>query len=317
MNPRAEMMQIEVLRNSQSSKNLAGKSKPYPAAISSVELKSLDDLPNLLKKLMASKPDCIIIDGGDGTVREVLTHLPAICGNKMPMIGIIANGNSNLIARNAGFIKSPDALLKLAEFSVEQLEAMAHPTPLLRLVFDDKSRPPLRGFMMGWGAYSNATELAQQETNKKGAFLILAILFKVIKTIMFESRDRGLRKGSLMSMKIDGQTYQQGARFIGLATTLRGPLSAGLNPFWGEGEGAIRWTDILAPAPRFLISVLCAVSGRPTKWMTRHGYLSGKANSIELSLKSPLVLDGEIFSFDDKQSITLSADENVRFISMG
>ena len=106
------------------------------------------------------------------------------------------------------------------------------------------------------------------------------------------------------------------ARLIGLATTLQRSLVAGMNPFWGEGPGPIRWLDVHAPGHRLVLAAPFLALGRPRRWMTRAGYASGRAARIELSLDTPFVMDGETFPPGRSGPMTLTASEEIAFISL-
>lgn len=309
-------MQFVVLRNPLSSKNRAGKTKPYPPHIKPIELTDTVSLPVVLEDLKADHVDCIIIDGGDGTVREVLTHLPAIYGANLPLIGILAHGNTNLIARKGGALRNPAALLGIEALSAQECKALTRSMPMLRLDFDGKDRPSLRGFMMGWGVYASATRFAIDENASTGIYQVLSVFFTMLKLTLWQGQKGSLRQGIPLQLNIDDKPTEEAHRFIGLATTLSGSLIAGLNPFWGKGEGAIRWTDVLAPAPYLLPASLIAATGRHMKWMSARGYDSGRADKFDLTIEAPLVLDGEIVPIDGKMKISISAEEKVDFIAM-
>ena len=309
-------MQFVVLRNPSSSKNRAGKTKPYPSHIHPIDLTDIASLPDILAGLHKDGVKCIIVDGGDGTVREVLTHLPNIYGADLPFIGILPHGNTNLIARNTGALDSPTSLLKIEDLPAQEDAAFLRKVPMLRLDFEGSQQPPLRGFMMGWGAFARATQFAIEESTSTGPFQVLNVFFKTLKLDFLQGRKGVMRQGIPADLTIDGEPAEQGHRFIGLVTTLKGTLVAGLNPFWGKGEGAIRWTDVLAPAPHLVPAAFIAITGRCMKWMLRRGYHSGHAEKLDLIIDTPLVLDGELIPIDQKQKISITAQEKVYFISI-
>lgn len=309
-------MQFVVLRNLLSSKNRAGKAAPYPADIKPIDLTDVASLPVILAGLHKDDINCIIIDGGDGTVREILSYLPEVYGADLPLIGIMPNGNTNLIARKAGALLSPMSLLKIEDLSAQESRATSNEIPILRLDFEGPKHLSLRGFIMGWGAYARATQFAIDENASTGSFQVLSVFLKILKRAFWQGRTGELRRGVETDFTIDGKPSEQGRRFIGLVTTLSGPLIAGLNPFWGKGDGAIRWTDILAPAPHLLPAALIGAIGKHMKWMLKCGYNSGYADKLVLWVDTPLVVDGELISIDEKQKITISAREKVCFISI-
>ena len=311
-----KLMQFVVLRNPSSSQNRAGKTKPYPADIKPIDLTDIDALPSILAGVHKDGVECIIVDGGDGTVREVLTHLPEIYGTNLPFIAILPNGNTNLIARNTGALHSPASLLKIDDIPAQEDATIMRKMPMLRLDFGEAERSPLRGFMMGWGAFARATQFAIEENTSSGPFQVLDVFFKMLKLAFFQGQKGAMRQGIPADITIDENPTQQNHRFIGLVTTLKGTLVAGLNPFWGKGDGAIRWTDVLAPAPLLVPAALIAITGRCMKWMENRGYHSGQAERLDLIIDTPLVLDGELIPINKRQKISISAREKVYFISI-
>ena len=311
-----KLMQFVVLRNPSSSKNRAGKTKPYPSNIKPIDLTGIAALPALLTDLHRDGVECIVIDGGDGTVREVLSHLPEIYGADLPFIGILPHGNTNLIARNTGALHGPTSLLKIEKLPAQEDATIMRKMPMLRLEFDGAQHPPLRGFMMGWGAFTRATQFAIEENTSSGPFQVLNVFFKMLKLAFLQGRKGVMRQGIPAYLTIDEKPTQQGHHFIGLVTTLKGTLVAGLNPFWGKADGAIRWTDVLAPAPHLVPAALIAITGRCMKWMLRRGYHSGHAEKLDLIIDTPLVLDGELIPIVQSQKISISAQEKVYFISI-
>ena len=310
------LMQFVVLRNPSSSKNRAGKTKPYPSNIKPINLTGIADLPDVLASLHRDGVKCIIVDGGDGTVREVLTHLPSIYGADLPSIGILPHGNTNLIARNTGALHSPPSLSKLEDLPTHEEAAVMRAVPMLRLDFEAAEHPSLRGFMMGWGAFATATRMAIEENTSTGPFQVLDVFFKTLKSAFLQGRKGEMRQGVPADITIEGEPRPKGHRFLGLVTPFKGTLVAGLNPFWGKGDGTIRWTDVLAPAPHLVPATLIAMKGRCMKWMWRRGYHSGYAETLDLIIDTPLVLDGELIPIDQNQKISISAREKVYFISV-
>lgn len=310
------VMRLAVLRNPASSKNRDSHPVVYPAEISPIDLTGKENLPALLHDLKQQGTDLLAIDGGDGTVREVLSHLPDIFGSELPVIAILPRGNTNLVARKAGAIKTPADILELKASTLHDITSMIRETQLLRLDFENPDRPSLRGFIMGWGAYATATRLAVEQEQSRGARQVLSVFIRVLKAAFFEGRTGALRQGIEASLVIDDVIMQEGRRFVGLATTLKGPLTAGLNPFWNSGAAPLRWTDVKAPALNLLPSACLAILGRHMQFMTRNGYLSGSAHKIDLILDGDLVLDGEFVSPGAGKRVSIRAAENVRFISM-
>lgn len=310
-------MSVVVLRNPYSSKNLKGSGTSLPSAIRQIDLSDFEALSKTLCDLKQSETKIIIIDGGDGTIREILSRLPEIYGDGLPLIGIRANGNTNQIARKAGVIHSLSSLETLATLGSEQHSSLSTQTiPLLRLDIEGGDQPPRRGFMSGWGAYASATRMAIEEMQTRGSGQVAIAFLKILRRTFIGAEARALRQGVSGDIKVDGQDLNDDRFFLGVASTLNGPLVAGFNPFWGSDQGPIRWTNVRAPARYLFPGALLAARGIHQQWMTRAGYCSGRTTKISLAIDGPVVLDGEFVEADQGQTITFSANETVRFISM-
>lgn len=315
-------MRIALLRNPASSNNLGRPVSRYPSAIDVVEPVGKSEIPVVLQKLRdESAPDLLLIDGGDGTIREIVTHLPDIFGTETPFLGIIANGNTNLIARSAGTIRNSELLEGFLKKPGRDLAGMSRKIPLLRIDSSNRNRRTERGFMAGWGAYAAGSRIAIEELGTKGGKQVAGAVLKTLRRALFGQDAKILRKGVTTRLSVSGQRTDEKNRacFIGLATTLPGRLTAGLNPFWGTGNGAIRWTHVRAPARGLLVAAPLAMFGRQTKWMAREGYSSGRSEWLELEIGEPhttLVLDGEFIALDGMETLSISAQETLNFVAL-
>lgn len=310
------MMRIAVLRNPKSSKNIARPAPAYPPSIAQFELDDAANLPALLQKLHQDTLDLLVIDGGDGTVRQIVTHLPGIFTTHMPLLGILANGNTNLIARSLGREKPPASLDELARTPRHEVAAASVTMRLLRLDFEHENRACERGFITGWGAYATATKIAVEEIAKRGEKQVTAAILKTLTRAFFAQDAAKIRHGVEMGLTIDNTAAWNGMSFIGLATTLNGPLTAGFNPFWGKGDNPIRLTTVEAPAKYLPLALPFALFGRPMPWMQNAGYRSDRCNDIELQISDDLILDGEKIEIGVPQKIAISARERLQFIPL-
>jgi hypothetical protein len=313
------MSGVALVRNPSSTRNLrsaSGALGPVPAEVRLIDCGTLDELSGGLVAAHAAGAEVILIDGGDGTVREVLSRLPEIWGAALPRVGILPRGNTNLIAREVGELGTPDAVAEV----LRRLEA-GPPLPvrrqaLLRLDYPAGEHPTLRGFMFGWGAYAAGTRIAREEIAARGPGQVTLAVLSTLRRALIGTERRALRRGVATGLSIDGAPMTEPVRLLGLATTLKRSLVAGMNPFWGEGPGPIRWLDVHAPGHRLAFAAPFLALGRPRRWMTRAGYASGRATRIELSLDTPFIMDGEAFPPSRSGPLTLTASEEIAFISL-
>lgn len=307
---------VALIRNRASTRNRAGGVQPAPAGVRLVEPDGIEAMTAALHDAHASGIDVIVVDGGDGTVREVLSRIPEIWGEALPRVGIVPGGNTNLIAREVGALRSHGAAAEVLR-RVETGEPLTEiRRSLLRVDYPNGQHAPVRGSIAGWGSYAEGTRVAHGELNGRGSALVALTVFAMLTRVLLGGERGALRQGVRAEMTVDGKARPQGNRFIGIVTTLQGPLAARMNPFWGKGKGPMRWLDILAPAVRAAAAAPFLLRGKPARWMPRAGYASGRAHRVEVWLDTPFVIDGELYQPPLHGPLTLSAAEEITFISL-
>lgn len=263
---------------------------------------TLDELGAALREMAAAGARRVIIEGGDGTVREVLSQaLDVWPEGEAPAFAIAPRGNTNLIARRAGAVR-PATLARLAA-------APDHTLRRRTLAVLNVERPgarALRGFILGAGAYETATKMAREEIAARHG---PQVMFAVLRLL----RSSALRAPRPIGFGPDAAAGAPLPRVLIGLSTLPGPLLYGMEPFWGEGAGAIRWLDIRADPPSLLRAAPFVAFGRPRRWMRDH-YLSGRAESATLDPDGAFILDGERFETTGRVRIT--ARERATFLSL-
>jgi hypothetical protein len=304
-------MRLGVLRNRNSTGNRGRPAPPLPPGTVLVETDSAADCRPALDRLHASGTEAVVVDGGDGTVRAVVSHLGRVFGAEAPLLAILASGNTNLVARRMGALRGAARLARLAGMAREEAWAQSRPCPALRIAFAD-GRPAERGFIAGWGAYAEATRIGAEEIATRRTPQVAGAVVVLLRRSLAGPESEVLRQGVACDFRAEGCPDAGGRRFLGIVTTLSGPLMWPLDPFWGDGEGAIRWLDICAPPPRLAIAAPFVAIGRPLRWMARAGYRSGRGGRVELALDGEIVVDGERLVCGGGACIT--AESTFRFV---
>ena len=239
--------------------------------------------------------DVLIVDGGDGTIRDVLTAAVAHFGDALPTLAIVPSGKTNALAIDLGLSKDwslRDALQVIGTGRVEQRT----PIEIDRV---GSSEPHLRGFLFGAGAFVRATELAQR-AHRLGAFHGVAVglsLAGAIAQTIFGGRENPWRRGDAMRIELpDGRLFDQ-AFYLLLGTTLE-RLPLGLKPF-GRPRPGFKLLGIDAPPRRVLSSLPALLTGSEAEWLDERGYHRGDADSFKIALDSGFILDGETYAGGD------------------
>lgn len=261
---------------------------------------SFDELDAALTDMHAAGVGILIIDGGDGTIREVISRAQDIWSGVAPRYAIVASGNTNLIARKAGALPAKDPVDAVRSGALQ-------PVTLPILKVERAGRPPMRGFIMGAGAYETATRIAQEEIASRHGLQVALTVLKLIFS-------RSLRAGEQITLKHDDQRETNEERMLIGLTTLPGKLIFGLEPFWNTDASPIRWLDIAANPPALLVATPFVALGAPRRWM-RHAYRSGSSQVVELMLSNDLVVDGERFSPGPDGKVRVTAAETATFLA--
>ena len=127
-------------------------------------------LPLALTEFAERGIDLLVINGGDGTVRDVLTCGQAIFGDDWPAIAVLPKGKTNALTVDLGV---PD------DWSLQDaIDALDHGNrvyrrPMAVSAAEEPGKAPgisrVAGFILGAGAFTKATQ-AGQSAHKLGAF---------------------------------------------------------------------------------------------------------------------------------------------------
>lgn len=295
-----------------------------------------DALLDALRGFAREGVDLVVVNGGDGTLREVLTALPHAYAAP-PAVAVLAAGKVNLAARVLGSAgRGPAALGRLLDAAARGA-LRARECPVLDVERLDAERPgdgppdggapdggppnagwgraaPLRGLLLGAAAFAEGNRLAEAQVHRRGVHGAAAVGLTVA-ALVARALLGGQDPGTPMRVIADGAPLPEGRRALLLASTLD-RLVGGVRPFWGGGTGPVRWLDVAAPARRVPAAVLAALRGRHGAWLAGAGYRSGRAGRVRVLLDRPFVLDGERFD-PGPGGILLSAPGRVAFVAPG
>lgn len=251
-----------------------------------------DELHDVLANFAINGIDALIIDGGDGTVRDITSIVSRHFPGFFPRIAIVPSGKTNALALDLGIAANwtaADAVDAIVRGGVEERA----PIEIRR---NGAPSPELSGFIFGAGAYVRATAMAQR-THRLGAFNGLAVGLSIAAAVgqtIFGGRGNSWRRGETMRVALDGRSPVEGAQYMLLASTLR-QMPLGIKPFGRERAG-LKMLRIGA-APQHILKALPALlGGGDNAWLKEAGYHRDDARSVEVSLAGNFVLDGETFA---------------------
>jgi diacylglycerol kinase (ATP) len=261
-------------------------------------------LPEALAEFAARGIDLLVINGGDGTVRDVLTCGQAIFGDDWPAIAVLPKGKTNALTVDLGV---PD------DWSLQDaIDALDHGTRTWRrpinvsaLEDGDKASSVSRvaGFILGAGAFTKATQ-AGQSAHKLGAFdsMVVAVtgLWALLQSL-FAGRSNPWRKGARMRIGLGAgdapmahsEHGDPAMRQLLFASTLE-RLPAGIRPF-GALRSGLKLVAVDQISRRTTALVPLVLLGKVRRSLRQRGIHQLAASQFSLAIDDQFILDGEAF----------------------
>ncbi|PEQ12400.1 diacylglycerol kinase [Novosphingobium sp. PC22D] len=244
--------------------------------------------------------DYLVVDGGDGTVRDVLSCGAEIFGAVWPRLIVLPKGKTNALTVDLGL---PNRWSLADALAAAQRGKVVRRSPL-RITSAQGGGGCAQGFVMGAGVFTLATE-AGQEAHRRGAFNSFAVALTVLWAIVqsFAGRAGNVWR-SCTPMRIfdrsagseipHGGRGDPGERFLAVATTFeRFPLGA--RPFGRHPGAGIKLAVMDYPVRRLLARLPAILFGGG---MGRTGQSAGRrvtGGPFEFDLGGAFILDGEAF----------------------
>ena len=258
-------------------------------------------LPLALADFAARGIDLLVINGGDGTVRDVLTCGGPIFGDDWPAIAVLPKGKTNALTVDLGIPDNwtlQDAITALDHGGrvwrrPMEVTALAEGSGLSRV----------SGFILGAGAFTTATR-AGQSAHKLGAFNSLAVGVTAAWALLqslFGGRTNPWRRGTKMRIGLGaGEVPMEhsglgdpGRRQVLFASTLE-RLPAGIRPF-GFLKSGLKLVAVDQISRRTTALVPLIVSGKVQRGLRERGIHQLAASQFTLSIDDQFILDGEAF----------------------
>ncbi|WP_336985356.1 diacylglycerol/lipid kinase family protein [Altererythrobacter aquiaggeris] len=291
---------IGVVRNPRSHRNKGRNSQfsGHPDVIVA-EPSGRMDLPRVLGELADKGIDYLVINGGDGTIRDVITKGIPIFGDNWPGIIILPKGKTNALAVDLG---SPaDWSLKNAMDAIDSGRFIERRP----IEISPKADPgtQISGFIFGAGAFTIGIRAGQQ-AHSWGAFNSFAVGATASWGVLqgfFGGADNRWRKGTGMKLWLGKKRLPMkhsgygdpDRRWLLLVSTLE-HFPLGMKIFGRLGSG-LKLAVLDAPRRRILAALPVVLFGWDRAWMPRAGLHRRVAHEFELDLEDQFILDGEEF----------------------
>ena len=265
-------------------------------------------LPLALTEFAERGIDLLVINGGDGTVRDVLTCGQTIFGDDWPAIAVLPKGKTNALTVDLGV---PDDWTLQDAIDALDHGSRIYRRPMAVSAIEEPGKTPgisrVAGFILGAGAFTKATQ-AGQSAHKLGAFdsMVVAVtgMWALLQSL-FAGRNNVWRKGARMRIGLgasDAPMAHSGhgdpdMRQILFASTLE-RLPAGIKPF-GALKSGLKLVAVDQISRRTTALVPLALLGKLQGSLRERGIHQIAATQFSLSIDDQFVLDGEAFPAGD------------------
>ena len=256
------------------------------------------ELQAILARFAERRIDLLVVDGGDGTVRDVLTCGSGLFGESWPPLIVLPSGKTNALAADLG-LPATWSLDEALQIAAEGRTVLRRP---LVIAQRDNENARVLGFAMGAGLYTAAISLGQ-EAHRKGAFNAFAVGSTTAWTVLralFGHGEAALRRSTRMRLNDDAGrplphsgSGPEDQRYLLFASTME-RFPAGLKPF-RHVSGVLRLALMDVPKARLLLRVPLIVGGLLRPGPARRGYHLLATDSFEVDLGDRFILDGEAF----------------------
>ncbi len=265
-------------------------------------------LPEALAEFAARGIDLLVINGGDGTVRDVLTCGQKIFGDDWPTLAVLPKGKTNALTVDLGI---PDdwTLQDAIDAHGRGGRTWRRPMAVSRAHPGDKpgDAAKVAGFILGAGAFTTSIR-AGQSAHKLGAFNSMVVGVTAVWALLqslFASRSNPWRKGARMRIGLgvaDAPMAHSGhgdpaMRQLLFASTLE-RLPAGINPF-GALRTGLKLVAVDQITRRTTALVPLVVMGKLRNGLRERGIHQLAASQFTLSIDDQFILDGEAFPAGD------------------
>jgi diacylglycerol kinase family enzyme len=243
----------------------------------------------------------VAVNGGDGTIQAVLTGLfyrqPF---EQLPLLALLRAGTDSVIPGDVGLRGSRESgLRRLLKWTRNPEQNGVIAKRNIMRVRPAPDQEPRYGMIFGAAIVYQATRFTHRRIHSMGLGGELAPGLAVARfALAILTRNSRLIKPVAITLGIDQQPAQQHDFLLVVISTLE-RLFLGLRPFWGIESGALPISAITAE-PKHLLRVFPSLArGRTHRLgIPENGYLSHRADKIQMTMNTKFTLDGQVYAPD-------------------
>ncbi|ACI53145.1 diacylglycerol kinase catalytic region [Gluconacetobacter diazotrophicus PA1 5] len=277
-------------------------------------------LPDIVADLARREVGVIAIDGGDGTVSDVMSAIyrfyPA---DSLPALVVLPSGNTNLIAADVGFgLRGSAALERLTALARDgHLRRHTARRDALTVRWSDPARPATLGMFHGAAAFTRGIRIAHRPVLLNRFSHDLAVGMAIASSVgrlLLRSTRRKWLAGDPVTLTVGQDAPRTLDCFLFLATTLC-CLPGGMWPFTSHNGAGLSYLNVHAFPERLAAATWSSLRGDPGAWMDASpSYDRGRTDRLGLRIGADFVLDGETLDSGPDGQTFLSAGPAFDFI---
>ncbi|HNS85854.1 MAG TPA: diacylglycerol kinase family protein [Parvularculaceae bacterium] len=279
-------------------------------------LNGVDGLDRALAEMNKARVDTVMMAGGDGTIQAAFTD--AINMRRFehtPRYVAVPCGMTNVIAADCGLKGSPVDALDQFLWRRKNGDVRRIRRSLMGLRIGARNAP-VYGFFLGAGAFTSAVRYSRTEVQSIGAKRSMAMALTIGGAILKSAFGEKPTEPPLVAefRSPDNNLVGPQPMTMALMTTLQ-RLVLGVNPFWGEGAGALAVTTIGFPAQKLLGAAPSVLRGKSEPWFADAGYRSWRTEALEAEFEGTVVFDGEFFDVRRSEQVAIETTHDAEFLN--
>jgi hypothetical protein len=279
-----------------------------------------ESIARALARFAEEGVELVVINGGDGTVQEVLT---ALSRDRIfaasPVLAVLHGGRTNVIAIDCGVAGAPERAFRrlLDATAAGKVEENIVERRVLRVEGAVEGETQY-GMLFAAAAAASVVDYSRAQIDRLGLppwASDLVLLMGIAARQIRRPRQRYAFGGYQVEGEADGASLPFTRVSLVLASTLDRMLM-GARPYWNAESGPVRLT-LMAHPPRGMVKRLPRLLyGPPIRELPADRFFSRGVEVTELRFDGRFILDGEFFTARADQPVRLTAAGAARFVAL-
>ena len=318
---------IVAISNPRSGRNKRGGFETFTQAvkifseISHIVTENEHELTDALKQCEMQNSQILIVNGGDGTLLQVLTYLKTMCQNKYtPVLVLLQSGTTSMAYGDVGCKGAHDKVLSnVVNYSNGDKSSLSEtPRQVLQMTLPAEGKV-ICGMFFGAGVIYNGILYCRQKMHTKGIRGEVGPSMTMFRYLLDWMTVKKLTTSSHANIQIEERKSVSGEYTIITATTLH-RLLAGVFPFWGSNRSQhyFSLTLIKKNAPKAFTAFTKILTKKAAGLEKQSDfYQSDCPTKAILDIKDGFTLDGELFGKEGESTkVILCTAGEINFLTV-